>query len=86
MLASMLSLSDLIFSGGGDTDGGSDDEGSAVANSAMRASADGDGGVWGRTDIHVVRGLVLENKMIWCGEVGGVEADSSVSNASVSSA
>ncbi|GJS17356.1 hypothetical protein Tco_0411828 [Tanacetum coccineum] len=46
MLVSMLSLSDLIFSGGGDTDGGSDDEGSAVANSVMHASADGDRGVW----------------------------------------
>ncbi|GJW97060.1 hypothetical protein Tco_0178868 [Tanacetum coccineum] len=42
----MLSLSDLIFSGGGDTDGGSDDEGSAAANSVMHASADGDRGVW----------------------------------------
>ncbi|GJT39448.1 retrovirus-related pol polyprotein from transposon TNT 1-94 [Tanacetum coccineum] len=39
-------LSDLIFSGGGDTDGGSDDEGSATASSAMHASADGDRGVW----------------------------------------
>ncbi|GKG01496.1 hypothetical protein Tco_0306201, partial [Tanacetum coccineum] len=27
-----------------------------------------------------------KNRMIWCGEVGGVEADSSVLNASVSSA
>ncbi|GJS21548.1 hypothetical protein Tco_0450180 [Tanacetum coccineum] len=47
MLVSMLSLSDLIFSGGGDTDGGSDDEGSAVANSVMHASADGDRGFEG---------------------------------------
>ncbi|GJU43770.1 putative reverse transcriptase domain-containing protein [Tanacetum coccineum] len=31
---------------GGDTDGGSDDEGSAAANSVMHASADGDRGVW----------------------------------------
>ncbi|GKC60193.1 hypothetical protein Tco_1087791, partial [Tanacetum coccineum] len=38
--------SDLIFSGGGDTDSGSDDEGSAIANSVMHASADGDHGVW----------------------------------------
>ncbi|GKG22650.1 hypothetical protein Tco_0387953, partial [Tanacetum coccineum] len=37
---------DLIFSGGGDTDDGSDDEGSAAANSVMHASADGDRGVW----------------------------------------
>ncbi|GJV70357.1 hypothetical protein Tco_1490352 [Tanacetum coccineum] len=37
----MLSLSDLIFSSGGDIDGGSDDEGSATANSIMHASADG---------------------------------------------
>ncbi|GJW95186.1 hypothetical protein Tco_0588222 [Tanacetum coccineum] len=37
MLASMLPLSDLIFSGGGDTDGGTDDEGSAVANLAMHS-------------------------------------------------
>ncbi|GJT92729.1 hypothetical protein Tco_1081574, partial [Tanacetum coccineum] len=41
----MLSLSDLIFSSGGDIDGGSDDEGSATANSIMHASADGDSGV-----------------------------------------
>ncbi|GKG05873.1 hypothetical protein Tco_0325959, partial [Tanacetum coccineum] len=51
----MLSLSDLIFSGGGGND----------------------------EDIRTVRDLVLENKMIWYGEVGGVETDSSVSNASV---
>ncbi|GKB81129.1 hypothetical protein Tco_0948024 [Tanacetum coccineum] len=37
-------VSDLIFSGGGDTDGGSDDEGSATASSVMHASADGDRG------------------------------------------
>ncbi|GKG59953.1 hypothetical protein Tco_0609617, partial [Tanacetum coccineum] len=37
---------DLIFSYGGDTDGGSDDEGSAVANSIMHALTDGDHGVW----------------------------------------
>ncbi|GJR47215.1 hypothetical protein Tco_1315318 [Tanacetum coccineum] len=37
---------DLIFSGGGDTNGGSDDEGSAAANSIMHALADGDRGVW----------------------------------------
>ncbi|GKE27274.1 hypothetical protein Tco_1442658, partial [Tanacetum coccineum] len=37
---------DLIFSDGGDTDGGSDDEGSAAANSVMNASADGDRRVW----------------------------------------
>ncbi|GKC93379.1 hypothetical protein Tco_1158821, partial [Tanacetum coccineum] len=42
----MLSLSYLIFYGGGDTDGGSDDEGSAAANSIMHALADGDRGVW----------------------------------------
>ncbi|GJR71030.1 ribonuclease H-like domain-containing protein [Tanacetum coccineum] len=30
-------------------------------------------------DIRTVRDLVLESKMIWCGEVGGVEADLSVS-------
>ncbi|GKG12830.1 hypothetical protein Tco_0347067, partial [Tanacetum coccineum] len=59
----MLSLSDLMFSGDGDTDGGSDDE-----------------------DIRTARDLVSENKMIWCGEVSGVEADSSVSNAFVFSA
>ncbi|GKG12863.1 hypothetical protein Tco_0347100, partial [Tanacetum coccineum] len=32
------------FSGGGDTDGGSDDEGSVAANSVMHASAEGDHG------------------------------------------
>ncbi|GJY21874.1 hypothetical protein Tco_0394440 [Tanacetum coccineum] len=48
------------------------------------ALADGDRGVWCKIDIRTVRDLVLENIMIWCGEVGGVEADSSVSNASVS--
>ncbi|GKF28255.1 hypothetical protein Tco_0094597, partial [Tanacetum coccineum] len=37
---------DLIFSGGGHTDGGSDNEGSAAANSVMHASADGDRRVW----------------------------------------
>ncbi|GJU29440.1 zinc finger, CCHC-type containing protein [Tanacetum coccineum] len=42
----LVAQSDLIFSGGGDTDGGSDDEGSAAANSIMHASADGDRGVW----------------------------------------
>ncbi|GJU11253.1 hypothetical protein Tco_1133649 [Tanacetum coccineum] len=62
MLASMLSLSDLIFSGGGDTDGGIDDEGSAAANLAMRASSGGDGGVWARTDIRDIRGLVLKKR------------------------
>ncbi|GJZ27109.1 hypothetical protein Tco_0571362 [Tanacetum coccineum] len=36
----------LAFSGGGDTDGGSDDEGSAATNSVMHALADGDHGVW----------------------------------------
>ncbi|GKA52898.1 hypothetical protein Tco_0746213 [Tanacetum coccineum] len=41
----MLSLSDLMSSGDGDTNGGSDDEGSAAANSVMHASADGDRGV-----------------------------------------
>ncbi|GJV39530.1 hypothetical protein Tco_1417970 [Tanacetum coccineum] len=40
------STSDLMFSGDGDTDGGSDDEGSATTNSVMHASADGDRGVW----------------------------------------
>nr|GEY02818.1 hypothetical protein [Tanacetum cinerariifolium] len=42
-LASMLFLSDLIFSSGG-TDGGSDDEDSAATNSVMHASASGDRG------------------------------------------
>ncbi|GJX40730.1 hypothetical protein Tco_0255720 [Tanacetum coccineum] len=42
----LVAQCDLIFSGGGDTDGGSDDEGSAAANSVMHASADGDRGVW----------------------------------------
>ncbi|GJS23483.1 hypothetical protein Tco_0452115 [Tanacetum coccineum] len=42
-----LSLYDLMSSGDGDIDGGSDDEGSAAANSVMHASADGDRGVWG---------------------------------------
>ncbi|GJU23029.1 retrovirus-related pol polyprotein from transposon TNT 1-94 [Tanacetum coccineum] len=37
----MLSLSDLIFSGGG-----GNDEGSAAANSIMHALADGDRGLW----------------------------------------
>ncbi|GJX49046.1 hypothetical protein Tco_0275891 [Tanacetum coccineum] len=37
-------VSDLIFSGGGDTAGGSDDEGSAATNLVMHASADGDRG------------------------------------------
>ncbi|GKE20542.1 hypothetical protein Tco_1432054, partial [Tanacetum coccineum] len=36
----------LIFYGGGYTDSGSDDEGSATANSVMHASADGDRRVW----------------------------------------
>ncbi|GJR43478.1 hypothetical protein Tco_1311581 [Tanacetum coccineum] len=34
-------------------------------------------------DIRTARDLVSKDKMIWCGEVGGVEADLSVSNASV---
>ncbi|GKE48157.1 hypothetical protein Tco_1479415, partial [Tanacetum coccineum] len=42
----MLSLSVLIFSGVGDTNGGSDNEGSAAANSVMHVSADGNRGVW----------------------------------------
>ncbi|GJT68562.1 hypothetical protein Tco_1020042 [Tanacetum coccineum] len=42
----LVAQSDLIFSAGGDTDGGSDDEGSAAANSIMHASADGDHEVW----------------------------------------
>ncbi|GKC63114.1 hypothetical protein Tco_1095712, partial [Tanacetum coccineum] len=33
---------DLMFSGDGDIDGGSDDEGSAAANLVMHALADGD--------------------------------------------
>ncbi|GKG46958.1 hypothetical protein Tco_0504155, partial [Tanacetum coccineum] len=41
-----LSLSDYLFSSDGDTDGGSDDEGSAAANSIMHASTAGDRGVW----------------------------------------
>ncbi|GJT67005.1 hypothetical protein Tco_1018485 [Tanacetum coccineum] len=45
ILCYLVFLSDLIFSGGGDTDGGSDDEGSAAANSIMHASVDGDRGV-----------------------------------------
>ncbi|GKD59243.1 hypothetical protein Tco_1296752, partial [Tanacetum coccineum] len=36
--------------------------------------------------IRTARDLVSKDKMIWCGEVGDVEADSSVSNASVFSA
>ncbi|GKA41794.1 hypothetical protein Tco_0734454 [Tanacetum coccineum] len=37
-----LQAIDLIFSGAGDTNGDSDDEGSAATNSIMHASADGD--------------------------------------------
>ncbi|GKB49109.1 hypothetical protein Tco_0899862 [Tanacetum coccineum] len=40
----MKDVFDLIFSGGGDTDGGSDDEGSATTNSIMHTSIDGDHG------------------------------------------
>ncbi|GKB35868.1 hypothetical protein Tco_0880810 [Tanacetum coccineum] len=39
--------SDLMFFGDGDTDGGSDDEGSAAANSVMPALANGDRGLEG---------------------------------------
>ncbi|GKD76700.1 hypothetical protein Tco_1339321 [Tanacetum coccineum] len=42
----VVAQSDLMFSGDGDTDGGSDDEGSEAANLVMHASTDGDRGVW----------------------------------------
>ncbi|GJV34940.1 hypothetical protein Tco_1407417, partial [Tanacetum coccineum] len=56
-------------------DGGGDDEGSAVATAAMSASVVAAIGVWGQTDILALQSL---------GGGGGVGADSSVSNASVS--
>ncbi|GJZ34848.1 hypothetical protein Tco_0580665 [Tanacetum coccineum] len=51
MLVSMLSLSDLVLSSGGD------DEGSAAANSVMYTSADGDRGLEGtRSSIGTAKG------------------------------
>ncbi|GJZ96725.1 hypothetical protein Tco_0669059, partial [Tanacetum coccineum] len=70
-----------IWGGGDDSrvsgDGGGNGGVSATAYLAMSASVDAIIGVWGWTDISALRSL---------GDLGGVGADSSVSNASVSSA
>nr|GFD12527.1 hypothetical protein [Tanacetum cinerariifolium] len=69
----MLSLSDLIFSGGG-----GNDEGSAIANLVIHASADGDRRVW------IVNRILLRVILIllWIGVIN-VACNRAVGEASV---
>ncbi|GKA23364.1 hypothetical protein Tco_0709326 [Tanacetum coccineum] len=69
----LVAQSDLIFFGGGNTDGGSDDEGSAVVNSVMHALANGDRGLEGTgSSVGTAEGSARASQQ---GSILGVEAD-----------